>query len=47
VKSLGRTGIRGKYPNGAKILALVKISKLLFDRVFGIPTVTRLDHHSD
>ena len=47
VKGLGRSRIRRKYPDGAEILALIKVSELLFDGVFGIPTVTRLDHYPD
>ena len=47
VKGLGRSRIRRKYPDGAEILALIKVAELLFDGVFGIPTVSRLDHYPD
>ena len=47
MKGLGRSRIRRKYPDGAEIFALIKVSELLFDGVFGIPMVTRLDHYPD
>ena len=47
VKGLDRSRIRRKYPDGAEILALIKVAELLFNGVFGIPTVTRLDHYPD
>src|SRR3954469_15027333 len=39
VQGLGRSRIRWKYPDSAEILALIKVSELLFDSVFRIPTV--------
>src|SRR3954463_7424576 len=41
------SGVRWIYPDRAQILALVKISKLLFDGVFRVPSVTCLNHHSN
>src|SRR4051812_31387179 len=41
------SGIRWIYPDRAQILALVKISKLLLDGVFRIPSVTCLNLHSN
>src|SRR4051812_49602044 len=41
------SGIRWIYPDRAQILTLVKVSKLLLDGIFRIPSVTCLDHHSN
>jgi hypothetical protein len=47
VKGLGGSRIRWKYPDSAEILALIKVSELLFDRVLRIPTVSSLSHYPD
>ena len=47
VKRLGGSRIRWKYPDSAEILALIKISELLFDRVLRIPAVSSLSHYPD
>src|SRR3954471_306446 len=47
VERVSSSGIRWIYPDRAKILALIKVSKLLLDGIFRIPSVTYLDHHSN
>ena len=44
---VGGSRIARKYPDGAEVLALIEISKLLLNDVLGIPSVTSLDHYVD
>ena len=47
MKGFSGSWIRGIYPNGTKVLALVEVSELLLDGTFWIPSIAYLDHHSN